>query len=156
MRKPKKQKPLNDLSRSLTPLDLKSWLVAGIVPGVERQPLKKLAADENGLLKLLERRRREAEKAGYTIDRITVAFEAGRDGFWLARPPRPTTYRALYADVGSAVRGSKMRTEHRGASAGSLFLGGRKGPRAGRAELLTRKIGAKWRPDRPLPHLVQR
>jgi hypothetical protein len=23
-----------------------SWLVAGIVPGVERQPLKKLAADE--------------------------------------------------------------------------------------------------------------
>src|SRR5262249_19702098 len=97
MRKPKKQKPLNDLSRSLTPLDVnhtliaviemskESWLVAGIVPGVERQPLKKLAPDANGLLRLLERWRAEAEKAGYKIDRITVAFEAGRDGFWLAR-----------------------------------------------------------------------
>ena len=67
---------LNDLSRSLTPLDpdstliaviemsLSSWLVAGIVPGVERQPLKKLAVDESVLLKLLHRWRGEAEKAG--------------------------------------------------------------------------------------------
>ena len=88
---------LNDLSRSLTPLDpdstliaviemsLSSWLVAGIVPGVERQPLKKLAVDESVLLKLLHRWRGEAEKAGYMIKRIAVAFEAGRDGFWLAR-----------------------------------------------------------------------
>jgi transposase len=98
MRKPKKQKrPLNDLSRSLIPFDpnrtltavvelsKKSWLVAGIIPGVERQPLKKLAADENELLKLLERWRAEAEKAGHKIPRIAVAFETGRDGFWLAR-----------------------------------------------------------------------
>jgi transposase len=63
----------------------KSWLVAGIVPGVERQPLKKLDTDENALLKLLDRWRMEAEKAGHNITRITVAFEAGRDGFWLAR-----------------------------------------------------------------------
>jgi len=88
---------LKDLSRSLIPLEpdgtlicvielsLKSWLVAGIVPGVERQPLKKLAIDENGLLKLLYRWREEAEKAGHRIKRIAVAFEAGRDGFWLAR-----------------------------------------------------------------------
>ena len=68
MRKPKKQKkPLNDLNRSLTPFDPNetligvvelskgSWLVAGIIPGAERQPLKKLAPDEDGLLKLLER-----------------------------------------------------------------------------------------------------
>src|SRR5467141_1945710 len=58
---------LNDLSRSLTPLkpdgtliaviemSLSSWLVAGIVPGIERQPLKKLDVDENALLKLLNR-----------------------------------------------------------------------------------------------------
>jgi transposase len=88
---------LNDLSRSLIPLEpdgtliaviemsLSSWLVAGIVPGVERQPLKKLAVDESALLKLLHRWREEAEKAGHKIKRITVAFEAGRDGFWLAR-----------------------------------------------------------------------
>src|SRR5258705_13235225 len=88
---------LNDLSRSPNPLDpdgtliavielsLSSWLVAGIVPGVERQPLKKLAADENALLKLLHRWQQEAAKAGHRIKRIAVAFEAGRDGFWLAR-----------------------------------------------------------------------
>jgi len=97
MPKPKKQNKLDDLSRSLTPFDpnrtltavielsKESWLVAGIVPGVERQPLKKLAPDEKGLLKLLERWLAEAEKARHKIDRITVAFEAGRDGFWLAR-----------------------------------------------------------------------
>jgi transposase len=88
---------LNDLSRSLVALELastliaviemslSSWLVAGIVPGVERQPLKKLAVDESALLKLLHRWREEAEKAGRRIARIVVAFEAGRDGFWLAR-----------------------------------------------------------------------
>jgi transposase len=37
------------------------------------------------LLKLLYRWREEAEKAGHRIKRIAVAFEAGRDGFWLAR-----------------------------------------------------------------------
>jgi transposase len=94
---PSMRKPLNDLSRSLTALDAnhtliaviemsqKSWLVAGIVPGVERQPLKKLDSDHNALLKLLDRWRLEAERAGHKINRITVAFEAGRDGFWLAR-----------------------------------------------------------------------
>src|SRR5215831_18987139 len=88
---------LNDLSRSLVTLEqdatliaviemsLTSWLVAGIVPGVERQPLKKLGVDERALLKLLHRWREEAEKAGHRIKRIAVAFEAGRDGFWLAR-----------------------------------------------------------------------
>jgi len=62
-----------------------SWLVAGIVPGIERHPLKKLPVDEEALLRLLRRWRDEAIKAGRTIVRITIAFEAGRDGFWLAR-----------------------------------------------------------------------
>jgi len=66
-------------------MSLSSWLVAGIVPGVERQPLKKLEGDESALLKLLNRWREEAKKAGHRIERIAVAFEAGRDGFWLAR-----------------------------------------------------------------------
>ena len=87
----------NDLSRSLAALDenstliaviemsQSSWLVAGIIPGVERQPVKKLAPDEEGLLRLLHRWRGEAERAGRKINRIAVAYEAGRDGFWLAR-----------------------------------------------------------------------
>jgi hypothetical protein len=95
--KERPMRQLNDLSRSLVTLEqdatliaviemsLSSWLVAGIVPGVERQPLKKLAVDESALLKLLHRWREEAEKAGHIIKRIAVAFEAGRDGFWMAR-----------------------------------------------------------------------
>ncbi len=61
------------------------WLVAAVVPGVERQPLKKLEADKEALLKLLQRWRNEANRAGREIKRIVVAYEAGRDGFWLAR-----------------------------------------------------------------------
>ena len=61
------------------------WLVAGIVPGIERHPLKKLEPSEVDLLRLLMRWRAEAIKKGRPITRIAVAFEAGRDGFWLAR-----------------------------------------------------------------------
>ena len=86
-----------DASRSLTALEQDStiiaviemsqtkWLVAALVPGVERQPLKKFDAHEETLLKLLHRWRHEAGQAGRNIKRIVVAFEAGRDGFWLAR-----------------------------------------------------------------------
>jgi transposase len=87
----------NDLSKCLNILDQdstliaviemsqSSWLVAGIVPGVERHPLKKLTPQEDQLLELLHRWRHEARQAGRQISRIAVAFEAGRDGFWLAR-----------------------------------------------------------------------
>src|SRR6516225_3174026 len=87
----------NDLSRSLVALDQNitiiavvelshsSWLVAGVVPGIERQPRKKLEPSPERLLALLHRWRDEAVRAGSTITRIALAFEAGRDGFWLAR-----------------------------------------------------------------------
>ena len=77
MRKPQQcRPPHNDLSRSLTSLNLNhtliavielsqgSWLVAGIVPGLERHPLKKLEPDEDALLRLLQRWRDEAARAG--------------------------------------------------------------------------------------------
>ena len=88
---------LNDLSRSLIALDQNStiiavvelshssWLVGGVVPGIERQPHKKLEPSPERLLALLHRWRDEAVRAGSTITRIALAFEAGRDGFWLAR-----------------------------------------------------------------------
>ena len=87
----------NDLSRSHVPfkqdntlatvleMGSKSWLLAGLVPGVTRQPLKKLSTAPEQLLAQLHRWRDEAVKAGHTIERIVVALEAGRDGFWLAR-----------------------------------------------------------------------
>ena len=62
-----------------------SWLVAGMLPGIERQPRKKLEPSAERLLGLLHRWRDEAVKAGRKITRIALAFEAGRDGFWLAR-----------------------------------------------------------------------
>ena len=63
----------NDLSRSLVALDQdstiiavvemsqSSWLVAGMLPGIERQPRKKLEPSPERLLALLHRWRDEAE-----------------------------------------------------------------------------------------------
>src|SRR5438045_9139199 len=87
----------NDLSRSLVALDQNStiiavvemsqssWLVGGVVPGIERQPRKKLEPSPERLLGLLHRWRGEAVRAGKKITRIALGFESGRDGFWLAR-----------------------------------------------------------------------
>lgn len=66
-------------------LSLSSWLVAGLVPGLKRHPQKKLGPDAEALLAVLCRWQAEARKAGHVIERIAVAYEAGRDGFWLAR-----------------------------------------------------------------------
>ena len=72
---------VNDLSRSLTRFDpiatlvavvemsKAKWLVSGAVPGVERQPLKKLEPDATALLRLIERWRNEAVRAGRPISR---------------------------------------------------------------------------------------
>src|SRR6476620_1308923 len=87
---------LNDLSQSLTPLDpdgtliaviemsQSSWLVAGIVPGVERRPLKKLAVDESALLNLLNRWRVEAEKGARSSALQLPSRPAGTVSGWRA------------------------------------------------------------------------
>ena len=136
---------LNDLSRSLNPLEpdgtliaviemsQSSWLVAGLVPGVERQPLKKLKVDEGALLKLLHRWREEAQKAGHRIKRICVALEAGRDGFWLARWLRARDIEAHVIHASSVA----VSREHRRAKTDRLdtellkraFLGWLRGER---------------------------
>jgi transposase len=66
-------------------MSLSSWLVAGLIPGVSREPLKKIDPDPEQLLDLLHRWRDEAIKAGKNITRIAIAYETGRDSFWLAR-----------------------------------------------------------------------
>src|SRR5919205_129525 len=87
----------DDLSRSLAAFEQRStlvvvvemskssWLVAGLVPAIERQPKKKLDPESEALLRLVYRWRDEAVAAGRPITRIVLAYEAGRDGFWLAR-----------------------------------------------------------------------
>ena len=87
----------DDLSRCLSAFDQdstlvvvvemseRSWLAAAMIPSIDRRPLKKLEPDAPGLLRQVERWRSEAVKAGRTISRTVLAYEAGRDGFWLAR-----------------------------------------------------------------------
>ncbi|MGA8759914.1 MAG: hypothetical protein WB611_27070 [Stellaceae bacterium] len=136
---------VDDLSRSLTVFDQArtllvvvemsqtSWLVAGMVPGLERRPLKKLYADPAALIRLIEHWRSEAEKAGRPIDRIALAFEAGRDGFWLARwlPERGIEVHVIHSTSVAVTR------EHRRAKTDRLdtamlmrvFLGWLRGER---------------------------
>ena len=103
------QKP-NDLNQSrivlkqdstliaVIEMSLSSWLVAGIVPGVERQPLKKLAVDESALLKLLVRRRRKQDAGSNALP--SPLKPAGTVSGWraglehAASRPRLSTHRA--------------------------------------------------------------
>ena len=117
-----------DASRSLTALEQDNtivaviemseakWLVAALVPGLERQPLKKIDPDAETLLKLLRRWRDEAGQAGHTIKRLTIAYEAARDGFWLARRLRARGIEA-YAIHPASVAVSR---EHRRAKTDRL------------------------------------
>jgi len=163
---------LNDFSRSLIALEpdgtliaviemsLSSWLVAGIVPGVERQPLKKLTVDESALLKLLHRWREEAEKAGCRIERIVVAFEAGRDGFWLARWLKARSIEAHVIHAASVA----VSREHRRAKTDRLdtqllkraFLGWLRGERdhCKMVDIPTIKDEDAKRPNRERENLV--
>jgi len=138
-------KQVDDLSRSLAAFDQESavvavielsnasWLVAGTVPGVARRPLKKLDPDPVALEQLLSRWRGEAEAAGRRIDSVIVAYEAGRDGFWLARWLRA---RGMEAHVIHPTSVAVSR-EHRRSKTGRLdtamlmrvFLGGLRGER---------------------------
>jgi transposase len=117
-----------DASRSLTAFEQDStviaviemskskWLVAAVVPGIERQPLKKLDADQQALLKLLHHWRIEAARAGHQITRIVVAYEAGRDGFWLARWLRARNIEAYVMHPSSVA----VSREHRRAKTDRL------------------------------------
>src|SRR5215468_5720088 len=121
----------NDLSRSLIAFDQAttlvavvelsrgSWLAAGLVPHLSRQPLKKLRSDPDALLGLLRRWRDQATKAGGRIKRIVVAFEAGRDGFWLARWLRARGIEAYVIHPASIP----VSREHRRAKTDRLHTG---------------------------------
>ena len=135
----------DDLTRSLIPFEPEvtlvavvemsqsSWLVAGIVPGVQRHPLKKIPVDEGGLLQLFHRWREEAARSGRPVSRIVVAFEAGRDGFWLARWLRTRDVESFVIHASSVA----VSREHRRAKTDRLdtemlkraFLGWLRGER---------------------------
>ena len=67
-------------------MSLSTWLVCAEVPGLDRRAMKKMSVDEAEILSQLHRWRDEAEKRlDCRVSRICVAYEAGRDGFWLVR-----------------------------------------------------------------------
>src|SRR5580700_9328156 len=64
----------------------KSWQLGAVIPGVSRRPKTGVKAlDMNEVMRVVDRWKAEAVRAGKTIGRIVVAYEAGRDGFWIAR-----------------------------------------------------------------------
>lgn len=64
----------------------KGWEFGAVLPGVTRRPRRSLAArDMAELLRQLERWKAEAGRAGRTVRRTVLTYEAGRDGFWIAR-----------------------------------------------------------------------
>ena len=57
----------------------KSWEVGAVLPGVSRRPRRSLAPrDMIGLLKQIERWKAEALRAGCSVQRTVLTYEAGR------------------------------------------------------------------------------
>ena len=83
-------------------LGLSNWLVAGLIPGVSREPLKKLEPNPEDLLKLLHGWRDEAIKAGGPITRIAVAYETWSVVIAPWRLSRPWRKGMPYARIASA------------------------------------------------------
>lgn len=134
------------------------WLVAAIVPG---RPLKGLDADPEALLKPLHRWRNEAEQSGPLIKRITVAYEAGRDGFWLARWLQARAVEAHVIHPSSVA----VSREHRRAKTERLdtellmraFLGGKRGEKRHCSMTVIPTVDEEdaWRPNRERDSLVR-
>ena len=162
----------DDLSRSLAAFDQNttltvvvetsaaSWLVAAMLPGVDRHPVKKLEPDPDALWRLLERWRAEAAKTGRTIGRIALAYEAGRDGFWLVRWLRARDVEAhVIHSTSVAVSREHRRTKTDRLDAGMLmrvFLGWLRGERGhcGMVAIPTLDEEDAKRPSRERENLV--
>ena len=77
---------VDDLSRSLVAFEQSStmvivvemsqssWLVAGVVPGLDRRPLKKVDPNPATLLRLLEGWREQAVRSDQLVSRIAICF----------------------------------------------------------------------------------
>ena len=93
----------------------KSWQAGASVPGVERRPLRQLQArDLAGALRAIEQWRSEASGAGHEVRRVVVGYEAGIDGFWIARALREhdiEVYVMHPASIAVERRGRRAKTD---------------------------------------------
>lgn len=93
----------------------KSWQAGASVPGVERRPLRRLEARDLGAaLKAIERWKSEASGAGHEARRVVVGYEAGLDGFWIARALREhgiEVYVMHPASLAVERRGRRAKTD---------------------------------------------
>lgn len=67
----------------------KSWIISAAIPGIDRRPKRTVAVggiDE--LLVVVSGWQAEALRAGKVVTRVVAGYEAGRDGFWIARALR--------------------------------------------------------------------
>ncbi len=66
-------------------LSAKSWLLGARIPGLSRLSRYPLKPSVDDVCDLLGKMKERAAAQGKTVTRVIVAYEAGRDGFWLAR-----------------------------------------------------------------------
>lgn len=93
----------------------KSWQLGASVPGASRRPLRSIAVgDVAGILKTIERWKAEADKGGYRMSRVVLGYEAGRDGFWIARSLQEhgiEVYVMHAASIAVERRGRRAKTD---------------------------------------------
>jgi transposase len=64
----------------------KTWLFGAIAPGLKTRAKRSFEAGAiAAVTKALEQLKTQAQKAGFAVTRTVLAYEAGRDGFWIAR-----------------------------------------------------------------------
>src|SRR5271166_1612534 len=87
----------------------KGWEVGAVLPGVARRPRRVLTPrDMAGLLKQIERWKTETQRTGRTVRRTVLTYEAGRDGFWIAR------YLLAHGIEGPIMQPASRQVERRG------------------------------------------
>lgn len=62
-----------------------SWLAGVRIPGLGRLSRYTLAPSVEDVMSLLGKVKDRASSQGKSVERVILAYEAGRDGFWLAR-----------------------------------------------------------------------
>ena len=93
----------------------KSWLFGAVAPGVARRTKRSFEArDVDGVVRALEQLKAESAKAGFQAARLVVGYEAGRDGFWIARALQQVgieVYVMHPASIAVERRGKRAKTD---------------------------------------------